>query len=161
MEYGCNTTGLHLIGESEQESLIWNFWWAVHFMLRCAWPPRWSDISPPDNILWRVCKPQISEQLKTYIRDITAGIVEELQCNVTKNLTDRVQGRKAAEGVHLLHSSSHTHNPNVHLIYIYTHTQQQQRWFIFSWINYWILTVTGKFNVHETFTQVTSYAPNR
>jgi len=141
MEYRCNTTELHLIGKSEQVSLIWNFWWAVHFTLRrCAWPPRRSDNSPPDNILWLVCKPQISEQLKTYIRDITAGIVEELQCNVTKNLTDRVQGRKAAEGVHLLHSSSHTQNPNVHFTYIrvYIHTQQQ-RWFSFSWINYWVL----------------------
>ena len=46
-------------------------------------------------------------------------------------------------------------------LYIHTHTLTQQRWFIFSWINYWILTVTGKFNVHKTFTQVTSYVPNR
>jgi hypothetical protein len=90
MGYGCNTAGVHLMGESKQESLIWNFWWAVHFTLRrCAWPPHWSDLSPPDNILWRVCKPRISEQLKSYTGDTTAGIVEELQRNVTKNLTAR------------------------------------------------------------------------
>jgi hypothetical protein len=53
-----------------------------------------------------VCKPRKSEQLKTYIRDKTAGIVEEVHCSVMKNLTDSVQGCKASEEVYLLHSTA-------------------------------------------------------
>jgi thiamine phosphate synthase YjbQ (UPF0047 family) len=66
-----------------------------------------------------VTKVRITEQLKTYIRNKTAVIDEEMLCSVMKNITNRIQESTAPEGAHLLHSTAYRQNSKVHLTYTF------------------------------------------